>query len=771
MEERVLRLDKNIRNAAVIGAGMMGSQIAALVASADIPVLLLDRVPEGVNDRDILAKQAIEKIGMHTSMGIRNGAVRIEAGNTEDHMDRLSEMDWVIECVSEDLDVKRSTYQKLSSYVEDHAIVTSNTSSIPLTELRKGLPHHMRKRMCIAHFFNPPESEPLLELVIDDENNSEDVVRLQRFADQQLGRTVIEVRDTPGFIANRIGIFWLLTAMEEAQKEGLAVDTVDNLMNGSFGFPKTGIFGLADFIGLSTIPAVVKSMSQNLPKEDALFQLQTGLSLIEARIKAKNGFYSDRKLVVDLKEGKYRPIEKKKLSITDWRAFLSEDTPESRFVCRTLIRALNYTAQVASSIAENILQVDAAMRDGYGWEYGPFEIVNRLGCDWLVQALEKQSLIPAPFLKLAVEKRGCYADVPGDGISYLSFDGAYRQPRLGLEKWPLVLKTARKKPILQNSVAQLWDIEDGVACFSVNTRMGLINNEVLDLLEQSLERVAADFSGLVIGHDGKNFSAGMDLNLMAQSAKAGDWKNIEDILRRGQRCFMNIRNSHAPIVAAVSGYTLGGGCELAMHCAGAQMHAQVKAGLVEADIGLIPGWGGLAAHLINAVMRDGEHIETITQKVVRAFRQVATAYKSSDAEEAISMELMSPSSRISYNRNRLLPDAKELCRNISMTRPAHPQKKELNVPVKAIYASLLAEIETLKEHEADMTPHRKLLLQRLAEILSGRAAMNLYPAAVISTERCVKLTEQDLMQTSLDAFMELLREDEALNKMGSILRA
>jgi 3-hydroxyacyl-CoA dehydrogenase len=769
MEERILRLDKNIRNAAVIGAGMMGSQIAALVASADIPVLLLDIVPEGVNDRDILAKRAIEQIAAHPSMSIRNSVEHLEAGNIEDHMDRLSEMDWVIECVSEDINIKHSTYQKLSSYIGDNAIVTSNTSSIPLEVLRKGLPHHMRKRMCIAHFFNPPESEPLLELVVDEENNSEDVVRLQRFADQQLGRTVIEVRDTPGFIANRIGIFWLLTAMEEAQKENIAIDAADNLMNGSFGFPKTGVFGLADFIGLNTIPDVVNSMSRNLPKEDELFQLKTGLGLIDARLKADKGFYSDHKLVIDLKDGKYRPIEKIKLNITDWRAFLAEDTAESRFVCRTFVRALNYTAQVASTIAENILQIDAAMRDGYGWEYGPFEIINRLGGDWLVEMIQKQGFTLAPFLKQAMEKKGFYANIPGEGISYLAFDGTYHQPKLGLEKWPLVLKTARKKPILQNNVAQLWDIEDGIACFSITNKMGLIDMEVLDLLEQSLERVEADFSGLIIGHDGKNFSAGMDLSLMAKYAGAQDWKSMEDILRRGQQCFMRIRNSHAPIVAAISGYTLGGGCELAMHCAGAQIHSQTKAGLVETDIGLIPGWGGLSAHLINAVTRGGENVETITQKVMRAFRQVATGYKSSDAEEVVSMEMLSASSRITYNRSRLLPDAKYLCRNISMTRPAHPHKKELNVPVKTLYASLLTEIESMHEREPEMTMHRKLVLQRLAEVLSGRAAMSLYPPQVVSPEGWVTVTEHDLMQTSLDAFMELAREDEVLNKIKTIV--
>ncbi len=295
MEDRILRQDNNIRSAAVIGAGAMGSQIAALVAGADIPVLLLDVVPDGANDRDILARQAIEQLEARTGLIDRKSLQKIELGNTKDHLDRLSSVDWVIECVPEDPVIKHNAYQKLSSYLEDHAIISSNTSSIPLAQLRKGLPVHMQKKMCITHFFNPPDSMPLMELVTDKGNDEEDIVRLARFADRRLGRNVVETRDSAGFIANRIGLFWLLAAMEEAQKEGLAVEAADSIMDGAFGFPKTGVFALADLIGLKMIPDIVKSMRRYLPREDEFFKLEAGLALIEEQLAAKSGFYREKR--------------------------------------------------------------------------------------------------------------------------------------------------------------------------------------------------------------------------------------------------------------------------------------------------------------------------------------------------------------------------------------------------------------------------------------------------------------------------------------------
>jgi len=554
------------------------------------------------------------------------------------------------------------------------------------------------------------------------------------------------------------------------QRENIPVEVADSLMGVAFGFPKTGVFGLADFIGLKTIPDIVKSMRRYLPPEDDFHQLKEGLAIIEARLKEDSGFYRDKTSAIDLKSGTYHDIKKPKLDITDnWHAFLQEDTPEARFVSRTFTRVLNYTAQVAPAIAENILQVDAAMRDGYGWEFGPFEMIDRLGADWLMESVEKQGLSPAEFLKLAVTKNGFYQQIAREGKSYLSFDGAHHRPRMGLEKWPLALKTGGKKPVLENDSARLWDIEDGVACFSVNTKMGLIDEPVLDLLEQALDKVETDFQGLVIGHDGRNFSAGMNLHIVQECVAAQDWQRMKNVLRQGQRCMMKIRASRAAIVAAISGYTLGGGCEMTMHCAGAQIHSRTKMGLVEADIGVIPGWGGLSAHLIHAVSSGTDNRDTITHHVQEAFLQIAHAQKSNDAEEALAMGLFPGPFGISYNRNRLLPDAKELCRTVSMTR-SMIEHKTIDVPVEALYASLLKEIENIRASEPEMTPHRMRLLERLAQVLSGHAAISNKPRDTTMLKNgWSRLTEQELMQTSLDAFMALVREDETVRRINAVL--
>ncbi len=285
-------------------------------------------------------------------------------------------------------------------------------------------------------------------------------------------------------------------------------------------------------------------------------------------------------------------------------------------------------------------------------------------------------------------QKGFYQDIPREGKAYLGFDGAYHVQKVELEKWPLALRTAGKKPVFASDVARLWDIEDGVACFEVTMKMGLMNEHLLELLERSLDIVEADFHGFVIGHDGKHFSAGMDLHVVQECAAAQDWRRLESLLKQGQACMRRIREIRAPVIAAISGYTLGGGCELTMHCAAAQAHSQTKMGLIETDIGVIPGWGGLAAHLIRAAASGGGNIEAVTQYALCAFRQVAGARKSANAEGAFAMKLLQPPSRITYNRERLLPDAKELCREVSMTRTPHPQQG-IEVPVDALYAAFL----------------------------------------------------------------------------------
>jgi 3-hydroxyacyl-CoA dehydrogenase len=425
----------SIKRVAVIGAGTMGSQIAAVIANAGIAVLLLDIVPEGAPDRDILAKKAAAQLRNPLKTLISEEKFPlIETGNVEDDLDRLMNADWVIECVPENLQTKHEIYNRISSHLKESAIVSSNTSTLPLAELKRGLEGGMAKRLCVTHFFNPPAKLPLLELASDQHNDLEAINSLSNFASGILGRKVVPVKDSPGFIANRIGIFWIVCAIEEALKEDISIETADAVMNGAFGFPKTGVFGLADFIGLRLVMNIINSMGRLLPENDYLQQLQAGKSLIAAQIEkskidgAKAGFYhkeGDVRQVLGLKSGEYKNLENPRVEIEHWHEFLKKDAPESRFALRTLTRMLAYTERIAADIADNIVDIDTAMQSGYGWEYGPFEMIDRLGTAWLIEQMEKQGLHPPALLKLAETQGFYYADKER---LYMAFDGSYKQP-------------------------------------------------------------------------------------------------------------------------------------------------------------------------------------------------------------------------------------------------------------------------------------------------------------------------------------------------------
>lgn len=423
-----------IKRVAVIGAGTMGSQIAAVIASAGVPVLLLDIVPEGAPDRNMLAKKAAAQLRNPIKPLVSEEKFPlIETGNVEDDLGRLANADWVIECVPENLQTKREIYNRINGCLKAGALVSSNTSTLPLSELKQGLEGGLAKRLFITHFFNPPARLPLLELASDQNNDPEIIDSFSRFASGMLGREIVPVKDSPGFIANRIGIFWIVCAIEEALREDITIEMADAVMNGAFGFPKTGVFALADFIGFKLVINILNSMCRLLPEGDYLQQLQSGKSLIAAQIEKGKmggvdaGFYrkaGDIKQVLDLKGGEYKDLEKPQPEIEHWHEFLKKDAPESRFALRTLTRLLAYTERIASDIADNIVDIDTAMKYGYGWEYGPFEMIDRLGTAWLIEQMEKQALHPPALLKLAETQGFYYADKER---LYLAFDGSYRQ--------------------------------------------------------------------------------------------------------------------------------------------------------------------------------------------------------------------------------------------------------------------------------------------------------------------------------------------------------
>ncbi|MDH3663921.1 MAG: 3-hydroxyacyl-CoA dehydrogenase, partial [Alphaproteobacteria bacterium] len=482
----------HIQKAAVIGSGVMGSGIAAQIANAGISVLLLDIVPQGAEDRNILAKEALKKAAKADPAPFmsRRAMKLVEPGNIEDDLEKLGDVDWIVEVVVEDLAIKQDLYGKIAKVKKPGTIVSSNTSTLPLAKLTAGLPETFANDFLITHFFNPPRYLRLLEVVAGPQTNRSTLEAAASFGDRALGKTVIRCKDTPGFIGNRIGVYWMQAAFTEAFDINLPVEEADLAMGRPLGIPKTGIFGLADLVGIDLLPYVADSLRKTLPPDDAFHAIDKPLPRIEAMIEAgytgrkgKGGFYRLNKAngarvkeAMDLATGDYAPAQKPRLDCVEAarkggpRALFESDEPASGWSWRVMSKTLAYAASLVGEIADDITQIDAAMRLGYAWKWGPFELLDKIGPAWFRGRLAAAGLTVPSILEMVGD--GTFYRVEDGRLQYLTVDGHY-QDLVRPEGVALLedVKRATEKPLLRNGGASLWDIGDGVVCFEIHTKM------------------------------------------------------------------------------------------------------------------------------------------------------------------------------------------------------------------------------------------------------------------------------------------------------------
>ncbi|HEU5047287.1 MAG TPA: 3-hydroxyacyl-CoA dehydrogenase NAD-binding domain-containing protein [Rickettsiales bacterium] len=761
-----------IERVAVIGAGTMGSQIAALIAASNTTVFLLDLASPKSSGRNKIAQDALWKLRTSNHLPLADSQYSlIEPGNIEDDLMRLKGVDWVIECVPEDLTTKQEVYKRIVRYLKKGTLISSNTSAIPLYRLKEGLSDELRQCVCVAHFYNPPFQLPLVEMVADLYNDVRAVENIKLFADVALGRNVIFTHDTSGFIANRIGMYWLLSAMEEAARENLPIELADAVMNGCFGFPRTGIFALADLIGLKLIPDVVGLMQICLPYTDSLQMLSAPVELIlkvaeEAAEGEKPGFYmtvNGKKKAWDLQSRTYRDYKPRSIQITHCHRFLTGNTPESRFAIRTLTRLLSYAIQITPEIANNILDVDAALQNGYGWKYGPFGIIDRLGPAWLSEQMEKQKL-PVPFLlKQAAVQGFCHYSERHKGEMYLDFSGFYHRRILEREKWTLCRKTAGTKPLMESEAVRLWDIEDNIGCLEIKEKRHPDLRSIFSLLMRGIEKAEKLFDGLIISYESM-YSGETPGETMIASILDNDRDYIESLLECGQDCMQRIKYARIPIVFVASSHVSGWVCELMMHCCAVQAYKNVRIGMVEKEAETLPVFGGIRECLRQAIKRCGGDAEQLTEDITMSFRQMAYAMKSRNAVDAFAMQIIAPPSRVTANKDRLLPDAKELC--ILMIPDYEPKRQlPIRLPVRMLYESLKHEIMEIVQREHPLiTRYRYKMLELLAETLSG-----VYGIKTKHEDRehpgWHSYTQEQFLQMNLQAFMELMQSEEARAKI------
>lgn len=780
------------KKVAVLGSGVMGSGIAAHFANAGIPVLLLDIVPKE-GGRNALTEKAVEKqLGNKPSGFVHKKCAKlVTCGNLEDDIKKLAECDWIVEAVLEKLEVKQDVYRKVDAHRKKGSIVSSNTSTLPIHELVNGFPDAFRQDFMITHFFNPPRFMRLLEVVRGAHTRDDAFHAVSRFADVQLGKGVVECKDTPGFIANRIGVYWMTLGLLEAMRLGIRVEEADAVMGRPVGIPKTGVFGLFDLIGIDLMPLIAKEMLHTLPENDAFRVTYQEPELVKKMIadgytgrKGKGGFYRIRKEgekkikeVVDLKTGEYAPqAGKVALASVDaakggLRQLVEHGDIGGQYAWAVLRGTLHYAASLIPEIADDITAVDDAMRMGYAWKYGPFELIDRLGekggqtgVDWFAAKLKAEGLGVPPLLEKAAG-RTLYA-IEGGKKQAFGIGGAYKPvvpPEGSLMLADIKLNA---KPVLKNGSASVWDIGDGIACLELTSKMNSIDMDIIAMIEQSVALVKTDFKGLVIGNDADNFSVGANLGLMLMAANLAAWSQISDMIRKGQSAMMALKFAPFPVVASLSGMALGGGCEMVLHCDAVQAHVESYPGLVEVGVGLIPGWGGCtemvlrqlsgkkggSGGMISNLMASGGAMPGLS----KVFEMIGTAKVAGSAEEARDMGILREGDGISMNRVRVLADAKAKCLELAPGY-APPEPGVVHLPGGTGRVALSMAVDGMAA-AGKASPHDVVVCKQLARIITGG-----------DTDISEEVTEQQLLDLEHEAFMQLVKTKASLDRIEHML--
>ncbi len=780
-----------IGKVAVIGSGVMGSGIAAQVANAGIPVVLLDIVPKDpAADRSAIAKGAIEKMlkaDPAPFMSPKNARL-ITPGNLEDDLKLLEDCDWIVEVVLEDLNVKHATYEKISRHRKKGAIVSSNTSTIPLELLVEKADKDFRKNFLITHFFNPPRYLRLLEIVVGKDTDPKIVEEVTQFCDVKLGKGVVKCKDTPGFIVNRILTFFMQTALNVAVEDKVSVEIADAVLSKPVGIPKTGVFGLIDLVGVDLMPHLADSLLSTLPKDDPYRKIYKDYPFIDGLIKAgytgrkgKGGFYrlnpdpskAKEKQALSINpasfdETQYVKADKPKLASMEagkkgLRAVVETDDIGGQYAWKVLRDTLVYAASLVPDIADSIAEVDEAMRLGTNWKKGPFEMLDDLGPAWFAAALRKEK-IEVPLLISKVGERKFYS-VENSRLNYFGTDGKYHAvPRA---QGVLLLSDIKlsAKPVIKTASASVWDIGDGVLCVEFTGKMNALDDQVFEAYWQAIKLIGdgkGQYKAMVIYNEGSHFSAGANLGLAIFAMNIALWPQIEELVSGGQKVYKALKYAPFPVVSAPSGMALGGGCEILLHSDHVQAHAETYCGLVEVGVGLIPGWGGCKEMILRYQEEERENYDKATGgkkvwfspkntpmgAVRKAFETIAMAKVAKSAQEAKELRYLRKTDGITMNRDRLLFDAKQKAIELAQNYAAPQKIEDIRLPGPSGKMALDMAVSDLRK-SGKATPYDVPVSAAVAHVLSGG------PKA----DWTKPVTEDDLYKLERDEFMRLVKNE------------
>ncbi len=764
-----------IKKVCVIGAGTMGAGIAAQVANAGVPVLLLDILAKEGDDRDAVAKAAVARmLKTDPAPFMSKAAPRlVETGNIEDHLGRVAECDWVVEAIVERLDIKQSLYARIEAVKRPGTAVSSNTSTIPLAQLVEGRSDQFKRDFLITHFFNPPRYMRLLEIVAGPQSDPDVVGKVAGFADRVLGKSIIRTNDTPGFVANRIGTYWLQVAVNAAMDMGLTIEEADQIGGKPMGVPRTGVFGLIDLVGLDLMPLLQKSLTSTLKPGDPYFETVRESAMIAKMIetghtgrKGKGGFYKlDRsgggkpvKQALDLATGDYRatikPASLPRAAERDLAALVTVPGKTGDYAWTVLSHVLSYAAMVVPEAADDIVAIDDAMRLGYNWRYGPFELIDRLGPGKLAERLVAEGR-PVPAILKAARAKPFYR-VEAGRKQFLIADGTdYRD--VSRADGVLLLEDVKRRsePVARNGSAALWDVGDGVLCLEFTAKMNALDGDVIAMMGQAVAIVRDRFKALVIYNEGTNFSAGANLGLALFAVNIAAWSEVDKLIAGGQQAMKALKYAPFPVVAAPAGMALGGGCEICLNADAVQAHAETYTGLVECGVGLIPGWGGNGEYL-DRLNTSGKLPRGPMPAAAKAFETISTATVSTSAAEARELMFLRETDGITMNRDRLLADAK--ARALAMVDGyGAPKPPEFRLAGESGRVGMAMAVRDFQK-KGIATPYDAVVSATLAEVLTGG------PADIVDT-----VSEAQLLDLERKGFLARVKDARTIARVETML--
>ena len=757
-----------IEKAAVLGAGTMGARIAAHFANAGLPCYLLDIVPRELNaeetrkgltlespavrNRFALAGIEAAKKSRPAAFFVPDFARLITPGNFEDDLAWCADADWIIEAVTEDLAIKRSLLARVEQHRRPGTIVSSNTSGLPIHLVAEGRSEDFQAHWAGTHFFNPPRYMKLVELIAGPKTKPEVLAALDQFCDRRLGKGVVVAKDTPNFIANRIGTFSMLNAVRLMGELDMTVEEMDACTGPAIGQPKSATFRTADLVGLDVLAHVVRNIYDSVPNDESreIYKLPPLIDEMMKRgwlgEKTGSGFYKRVKkggseneiLMLDTKTMEYRPRQKAKFACIEAGKMIDSTRERlrsfvgpilegkvvdkaARFIWGALSETCLYAARRVPEIADRIVEVDRAMRWGFNWELGPFEIWDTIGVEPMALMLKMagKPMPPSVTSLLASGKKTFYEAAHGHA-SYFDLATTEYKP-VEEPRGIIILKSLREqsKVVEGNSGASLIDLGDGVVCCEFHAKMNSIGGDIVAMLHAGLKRLHSDFDAMVIANQAVNFSVGANLMLLLVSAQEEEWDDIHMAVRQFQNVNMAIKYAPRPVVAAPQGMALGGGCEISLHAARVHAASELYMGLVEAGVGLIPGGGGSKEMLIRANEHSagGEDLD-LFHAMKPVFEAIAMAKVGTSAEECRALGYLRPSDLVAMNRDRLVADAKETA--LAMVRAGYhpPAPARIRVLGEEFIAAAKLAIHQMLRGEY-ISEYDALVARKLANILAG----------------------------------------------------